>query len=236
MSVFSYHLVKLSFPSALRMIIFPINSKQIHGLIHAETMSVMILGSSIFSKSRIFNRQIVVFAQWENEDYLNKFLQTNAYGKQIAKGWHIRLEFVRQWGKILGFQIPTLAREVANENPVVAVTIARMRYTQIPRFLRWGRPVEKQVRDHNGTTLSLASIRYPNIVSTFSIWKTQKEMTDMVYGHNKMPQSQRHIQAMKERERKDFHFEFTTLRFRPLKEYGEWNSKRNYIPCKTELP
>jgi hypothetical protein len=234
MSVFSYHLVKLSFTSALRIMIFPINSKHINGLIHAETMSAMILGSSIFSNSRIFNREIVVFAQWENEDYLNEFLQTNTYGKQIAKGWHIRLEYLRQWGKISGFQIPTLVREIDNEKPVVAVTIARMKYTQIPRFLRWGRPVEKQVRDHSGTTLSLASIRYPNIVSTFSIWKTQKEMTDMVYGHSKMPQPKRHINAIKERERKDFHFEFTTLRFSPLAEYGEWNNKRNYVPNKTE--
>jgi len=235
MSVFSYHLVKLSLTSALRIMIFPINSKQINGLIHAETMSAMILGSSIFSNSRIFNREIVVFAQWENEDYLNEFLQTNTYGKQIAKGWHIRLEYLRQWGKISGFQIPTLVSEIDNENPVVAVTIARMKYTQIPRFLRWGRPVEKQVRDHSGTTLSLASIRYPNIVSTFSIWNTQKEMIDMVRGHSKMPQPKRHINAIKERERKDFHFEFTTLRFRPLTEYGEWNNKRNYIPSKTEL-
>ncbi|WP_205755917.1 hypothetical protein [Lacibacter luteus] len=221
--------------SALRMMAFPINPKKIQGLIHAETMSAMVLGSSIFSKSRIFNREIVVFAQWENEDYLNEFLQKHPYGRQIAKGWHIRLEFVRQWGKISGFQIPTLVSEIANEKAVVAVTIARMKYSQIPRFLRWGRPVEKQVRDHNGTTLSLASIRYPNIVSTFSIWKTQKEMTDMVHGHSMMPQPKRHINAMKERERKDFHFEFTTLRFRPLTEYGEWNNKQNYIPYKTEL-
>lgn len=230
MSVFSYHLVRLSFTSALRILIFPINSKKINGLIHAETMSAMILGSSIFSNSRIFNREIVVFAQWENEDYLNEFLQTNNNGKQIDKGWHIRLEYLRQWGKISGFQIPTLEIAIDNQKPVVAVTIARMKYTQIPRFLRWGRPVEEQVRDHSGTTLSLASIRYPNIISTFSIWKTQKEMTDMVHGHSKMPQPKRHINAMKERDRKDFHFEFTTLRFKPIAEYGEWNNKRNYIP------
>lgn len=98
MSVFSYHLVKLSFISALRMMFFPIKSKQIKGLIYAETMSAMILGSSIFSKSRFFNRKIVVFAQWENEKYLNEFLQSHPKGNQIANGWHIRLEYLRQWG------------------------------------------------------------------------------------------------------------------------------------------
>lgn len=230
MSIFSYHLVRLSLTSALRILIFPIKSKQINGLIHSETMSAMLLGSSIFSITRFFNREIVVFAQWENEETLNKFLQTNKNGKQIAKGWHIRLEYLRQWGKISGFQIPTLEILIDNEKPVVAVTIAKMKYTQIPRFLRWGRPVEEQVRDHFGTTLSLASIRYPNIISTFSIWKTQMEMTDMVHGHSKMPQPKRHSNAMKERNRKDFHFEFTTLRFKPIAEYGEWKNKRNYIP------
>lgn len=235
MSVFSYHLVKLSFISTLRMMYLPIKSKQVNGLIYAETMSAMVLGSSIYSKSRFFNREIVVFAQWENEKYLDEFLQFNPKGKQIAKGWHIRLEYLRQWGEISGFQIPNHETELENENnPVVAVTIARMKYTQIPRFLRWGRPVEKQVRDDNGTTLSLASIRYPNIISTFSIWKTQKAMTDMVRGHSKTPQPKRHINAMKERDRKDFHFEFTTLRFRPLAEYGEWNDQKKYIPTQTE--
>lgn len=235
MSVFSYHLVKPSLISALKMMLFPIKSKNVNGLIHAETMTAMVLGSSVFSKSRFFNREIVVFAQWENENALNEFLKSNSTGKQLSKGWHIRLEFLRQWGGITGFQIPTLEIEIDDKQPIVAVTIARMKYSQIPRFIRWGRPVEKQVRDDNGTTISLASIRYPNIISTFSIWKTQKAMTNMVHGHSKMPQPKRHINAMKERNRKDFHFEFTTLRFRPLAEFGAWNYKQNYIPTKNEL-
>ncbi len=236
MNVFSYHLVKLSFFSAFKFMLFPIKASKIDGLIHAETMTAMILGSSIFSMSRYFSREIVFFAQWETENHLNKFLDSNSNGKLLANGWHIRLEFLRQWGTISGFKIPNKEIELENENnPVVAVTIARMKYTQIPRFLLWGRPVEKQVRDDKGTVLSLASIRYPNLISTFSIWKTQKAMTDMVKGHSKMPQPKRHLNAMKERDRKDFHFEFTTLRFNPLAEFGQWNNKSNYIPTKTEI-
>jgi hypothetical protein len=217
------------------MMLFPINSKQVNGLIYAETMSAMVLGSPMYSLSRFFDRDIVVFAQWEDEKYLNEFLESNRSGKRIAKGWHIRLAFLRQWGKISGFQIPQQEMQLENENiPVVAVTIARMKYTQIPRFLRWGRPVEKQVRDDKETNLALASIRYPNLISTFSIWKTQKAMTNMVRGHNETPQPKRHLNAMKERDRKDFHFEFTTLRFRPISEFGIWNNQKNYIPKHTE--
>lgn len=143
----------------------------------------------------------------------------------------MRLEFMREWGKISGFKIPERKATLESElSPVVAVTIARMKPLAIPRFLHWGRPVEKLVRDHEGTLLSLASVRFPNTVSTFSLWKTEEEMTNMVHGHSAMPKPKRHSDAMKERERKDFHFEFTTLRFKPISEFGSWKGKENYIP------
>lgn len=55
-------------------------------------------------------------------------------------------------------------------------------------------------------------------------------MTDMVHGHSSVPQPKRHINAMKERERRDFHFQFTTLRFKPIAEFGKWNGQTNTIP------
>jgi len=231
MSVFTYHLVKTSYFSALKAILFPLRPKNIPGLIHAECMTCMTLGSAIFSPSRMLIRQVAVFAQWENETAVDHFLDKNSLGKILAKGWHTRLNFMRQWGKISEFEIPGENHEFETpDSPVVAVTIARMKLSEIPRFIRWGRPVEKLVRDHPGTTLSLASIRLPRTVSTFSVWKSQKEMTDMVHGHSAVPRPKRHLDAMKERERKDFHFEFTTLRFQPISESGEWNGRTNIIP------
>lgn len=229
--LFTYHLIKLSFFSALKSVLFPINKTKIKGLIHAETMSAMELGSSIYKPTRLFSRTIVVFAQWENEKSFSEFIQLHSYGKKLSKSWYLKLKFVRQWGSISHFDIPKTQIEIADESQsVVAVTLARMKYTEIPRFLRWGRPVEKLVRDHSGTTLSLASIRYPNLISTFSIWKSQKEMVEMVHGHSKMENPKRHSDAMKERNRKDFHFEFTTLRFLPISEHGNWDGKSTYLP------
>lgn len=176
----------------------------------------MVLGSPVLSFSRFFSREIVVFAQWQDENAVDKFIKHDSVGKILAEGWFVKLEFIRQWGNISHFKIPVSQNgDYPNANPVVAVTIARMKYTEIPRFLHWGRPVEKLVRDNPFTTLSLASIRYPNVISTFSIWKSQKAMTDMARGHSKVPDPTRHIDAMKERNRKDFHYEFTTLRFKP---------------------
>lgn len=227
---FTYHLIELSFLSAIKKIIFPISSSKIEGLIHAETMSAMKLGSSIYNPSRLFSPTLILFAQWKNEKAFNHFLQNHSFGHQLSNSWYLRLKFIRQWGSISDFSIPKIENKMDNEHQtVVAVTLARMKYSEIPRFLRWGRPVEKLVRDHTGTTLSLASIRYPNLISTFSIWKSQKAMTEMVYGHSKMPQPKRHVDAMKERDRKDFHFEFTTLRFLPLSEHGSWKGQSNYL-------
>jgi hypothetical protein len=231
MSIFTYHLVKTSYASALKGILFPPKSKNNSGLIHAECMTSMTLGSPVFSPSRILTRQIAVFAQWENEEAIDNFLKDNVIGKILANGWHVRLIFMRQWGKISGFEMNDAPLEIDPVNsPVVAVTIARMKLSEVPRFIHWGRPVERLVRDHPGTILSSASIRFPRTVSTFSIWKSQKEMTDMVFGHSSVSHPKRHINAMKERDRKDFHFEFTTLRFKPICEFGEWDGQANIIP------
>ena len=231
MSVFSFHLARVPVVSSLKALMSPPKPKDVPGLIHAECMTCMTLGSDIFSPSRLLLKQVAVFAQWENESDIDNFLTRNTLGKLLKNGWHTRLEYIRQWGHISEFEIPQESNEsVEPTDPVVAITIARMKLLQVPRFIRWGRPAEQLVRDHPGTTLALASIRLPRTVSTFSVWKSQKEMTDMVHGHSSVPSPKRHSAAMKERDRKDFHFQFTTLRFKPIAEYGKWNGRTNIIP------
>ncbi|MDY8135412.1 hypothetical protein [Aquimarina sp. 2201CG5-10] len=238
MSIFSYHLVKIPFSLAIKGLFTNLINTKAKGLVHSEYMMAMTLGSPIISPSRFLIKQVAIFAQWENEEALDNYLEQEKFGKILANGWHVRLAFMREWGKISGFKIPKQKAELESpSSPVVAVTIARMKPLAVPRFLHWGRPVEKLVRDHLGTVLSLASFRFPNTISTFSIWKTEKEMINMVHGHSAMSKPKRHSNAMKERERKNFHFEFTTLRFKPLSEFGFWNEKECYIPnLKMEKP
>lgn len=143
----------------------------------------------------------------------------------------MRLEFLRRWGRITEFDgLPNDDVDHDPEEPVVAVTLARLRLTQLPRFIRWGRPVERLVRDHPGTTLALASMRLPRTVSTFSVWRSASEMTDMVNGRSPVPHAEVHSTAMDERRRKDFHHEFTTLRFRSLGEFGRWDGRTGIVP------
>lgn len=237
MSLFSYHLANIPFFTGLKLFLFPNHLKAIEGIIHCERMTAMTLGTSIISPKRILLNRVAFFAQWENESSLESFLTNHSFGKILAKGWHTRLELVRQWGSFHGIQtsnLTTKGETLGQDSVVVAITIARMKFFQIPRFIYWGKPVEKLVRDHPGQILALASIRLPNTVSTFSIWKSVQQMTDMVKGFSHVPQPKRHIDAMKERERKDFHYEFTTLRFKPLSESGEWMGNRGFIFKRTQ--
>ena len=232
MSVFTYHLAKTKVSTAISALLAPPNSTNASGLIHAECMSSMTLGSSVISPERIKFNQLAVFAKWENHNAIDDYLDESKLGKVLTGGWHVRLEFTRRWGHIDEFD--GLAERVGDDDmnaPVVSVTLARMKLLQVPRFISWGKPVEELVRDHPGTTLSTASIRLPRTVSTFSIWKTQREMLEMVWGNSpSISKPERHAVAMKERERKDFHKQFTTLRFKALSEHGEWKGRSNYVP------
>lgn len=73
-------------------------------------------------------------------------------------------------------------------------------------------------------------MRPPRSVSTFSVWETARQMTEMVRGHGDVEAPRRHADAMIERERRDFHHQFTTLRFRPLAEHGSWEGRTRIVP------
>lgn len=207
---------------------------KVPGLQHAECLARMTLGASILSPARMQLRQLTMFAAWESQTAIDEFLATTELGRVLATGWHVRMELLRRWGRISEFDgLEECVGEQDPDSPVVAVTLARMKLLQVPRFIRWGRPVEELVRDHPGKTLAIAAMRLPRTVSTFSVWKSQREMVDMVRGRSSVPRPERHATAMVERERKDFHLEFTTLRFKPLAEYGNWEGRTNIIPTQS---
>nr|WP_202387116.1 hypothetical protein [Nocardioides flavescens] len=201
------------------------------GLDHAECLATMRLGAPVVSPDRLQLRRLAVFAQWRDEAAVDRFLYSDGLGRALAGGWHVRLEYLRRWSTIATFPcLPVRAGRWEPDEPVVAVTLARMRAAQVPRFLRWGRPVERQVRDHPATTLAFAAYRPPHTISTFSVWRSAAEMEEMVHGHSTGPEPMRHRDAMAERARHDFHHEFATYRFRALSEHGSWAGRTGILP------
>jgi len=201
------------------------------GLDHAECLSLMRLGAPVVSPDRLQLTRLAVFAQWRDEEALTQFLARDALGRALARGWHVRLEFLRRWSTIAALPgLPARVGTWEQDEPVVAVTLARMRLPELPRFLRHGRPVERLVRDHPGVTLALAGLRPPRTIATFSVWRSVREMEEMVHGHSAVPDPGRHAAAMRERRRRDFHHEFATFRFRALSEHGSWEGRTDIVP------
>lgn len=231
MRVYSFHLARVPLFLAIRAFL---RAPTASGLRHVEVLAGMELGAGTISPRRMQVRKIAVFAEWEDEAALVAFLARHRFGRALNEGWHVRLEFVRQWGDVA--ELTPSSAEVTpltRDEPVIAVTLARMRMLELPRFIRWGRPVERQVRDHAETTLATAAIRLPRTVSTFSIWTSTRAMTGMVFGRDEGAAGARHSVAMHERDRRDFHREFTTLRFRPRSEHGSWQGRSHYVPWPT---
>lgn len=206
-------------------------ARDVDGLEHLEALSLMRLGAPAVSLERLQLRRLAVFAQWRDEGSLEAFLGSGGLGGHLASGWHVRLQFVRRWGAVTGLErLPLRVGDMEDDEPVVAVTLAHLKLPEVGRFFRWGRPVERLVRDDPAVSLALAAIRPPGTFSTFTVWPRFTDMHAMVEGHGTGSEPRRHATAMAENERDTFHHEFTTLRFRPLSEHGEWEGRRGIVP------
>lgn len=229
--IHTFHLAELPAGVTARALLRPPSGTTTPGLDHAECLALMRLGAPTVSLDRLQLRRIAVFAQWRDEAAVDRFLSDDALGRHLATGWHVRLEYLRRWSRLAALPgLPARTGDWDQDEPVVAVTVARMRLPEVPRFLRWGKPVERQVRDHPATTLALAAFRPPRTISTFSVWRTVREMEEMVHGRSGVPADRRHADAMVERGRRDFHREFATFRFRPLAEHGTWEGRTGIVP------
>jgi len=229
--MFSYHLAELTARTTAWAMTHPMSADQVPGLLHAETLAFMQLGSPTLSPKRMQLRWAAVFARWEDADALDRFLDGHRFGVELSTGWHVRMEFLRRYGALACFpDLPMRAGNWDNQEPAVAVTLARLKLPQLPRFLKWGKPVERLVVSHPGACIALAAMRPPRHFSTFSIWRTIEEMTEMVHGNSDIPNAAVHAAAMREQVRLDFHHESAFMRFRTLSEHGHWQGRNRLLP------
>jgi hypothetical protein len=223
----SFHLVDVPVRVSAGTLVRPPDRTTVEGLRHAECLVLMRFGAPIVSLARLQLRRFAMFAEWDDESALDRFLDTHALGRRLTGGWHVRLQYLRRYGSIAALEdLPERAGAWDLDEPIVAVTIARMKLRELPRFLRWGRPVEHLIASHPAAVFSTGAQRPPNTISTFSIWRTVREMTEMVHGRSDVPNAGVHQAAMAEQRRSDFHHESTFMRFRPLSEHGTWHGRQ----------
>lgn len=236
--MFSYHLSELPAAVGARAMLRPPSPRDVPGLLHGDALAFMQLGSPTVSRQRMQVRRVAYFARWEDEDALGRFLASHPWGTALAGGWHVRMDFLRRYGALACLpDLPERSGCWEQDEPVVAVTLARLKLPELPRFLRWGKPVERLVVDHPGTSLALAAMRPPRHFSTFSLWRSVADMTAMVHGHGPdVPgpggplSAAVHVRAMAEQSRRDFHHESAFMRFRPRSEHGTWLGRSGWLP------
>ncbi len=145
MTVYTYHIVKTTPGTTVGALYRPPTPHQITGLIRAECTTMMKLGAPILSPSRMQFHHLTMFAAWESEVAIDAFLAETRLGRSLASGWHVRMTFLRRYRDSVSefSDLPESVGEQDPTAPVVAVTLARMNLHQVPRFIRWGRPVEQ---------------------------------------------------------------------------------------------
>ena len=228
--IFSYHVVQAPFFRVAARLLSSRALRSVPGLHHAECLLHMNMGRAVSSPGRYRWNSLVLFAFWEDEAHLDAFLAAPPYKVFERPAWHMRMRFYRRWGSFTGLDEAKLYTEHASpEGPVAAVTLARLRLSQTLRFARVGKPVESQVRDHPGLIQGAVAFRPLNKFSTFSVWESEEAMRDMVRGRREADGTH-HRDAMIERARKPFHYEFTTMRFVPLSEHGQWPGGPRLLP------
>ena len=215
--IFSYHLIQLSFFKMLRLFFAPPKVKNISGLNFSLCLFTMKLGHPVFSFSRYNLTTLAFIARWKDEASLDQFIQNKKSNFLKSETWSVRLKPYRQWGHYEGLNDLSLTDTQKPKGPIIGLTVAKLRLTQVFRFARWGKPVEKQVHKSKGKMYAAVSMRPLLYFSTFSLWKTEEDMLSMVIGHKETKEGMNHSLAMKERAQRPFHHEFTTIRFIPLK-------------------
>lgn len=160
-----------------------------------------------------------LIAAWESETGLDDFLATHPLAARLETGWHVRLQPLRtfgSWPALPGLGAPE--QPIDDGEPVAVLTLGRLRLRRIAAFVRASHPAERQAVDDPGVTLATGLARPPRIVSTFSVWRTAREMRDYAAGRS----GDAHLKAMRAHHQHPFHHESIFARFRPYGARGTW--------------
>lgn len=130
MSLHSFHLARMPLHRAVDALL---RAPSAAGLRHVEVLAGMELGAPVVSSRRMQVRHLAAFAEWADEAALEAFLGGHPFGRGLGAGWHVRLAFLRRWSAVRELaHLPAEAGRTDPGEPVVAVTLARMRLPELP--------------------------------------------------------------------------------------------------------
>ncbi len=190
----------------------PPQPERIEGLRYAETVFTGPLGTSRPEPS--FGT-VALIAAWDDEAALDNFA-SHPLAQELASGWQARMEPLRVFGSWPGLSgLPARPLPVVDEEPVVVLTLGRVKPWRVRPFLRASAPAEKDVLAEPDLLAATACARLPNLVATLSLWRTAAGMRAYATRRD----GSHRAAVAKDRERA-FHRHSAFIRFRPYATRG----------------
>jgi hypothetical protein len=217
--IVSVHIADVGWLRSPRLLLKRPNLSALPGSIYAEPVATAPLGAQPLP--RPMPGRVGLIAAWENDAALDRFLREDPWARQLAGGWHVRLQPLRvfgSWAQMPG--LPTQQLPVEDEAPVAVLTLGRLRLNRARPFLRSAAGAEAAAVNDEAMIASTGLARPPHLVSTFSIWRSAAEMRRYAFG-----KSGAHQAAVRADRQRPFHHESAFIRFRPYASQGSWDGR-----------
>ena len=210
----SVHVADIGARAALGFVTKTPKPASVPGLRHANVALAAPLGGGLLPPPKIGRVGLVAF--WDDDDALDRFLDSNPVARILSRGWQLRLEPLRAYGSWPGLppETPT-SRKTDYEGPAAVLTMGRLHLSQTRRFLKTSAKAEASVLGAAGLIWATGLAR-PPFVSTCSLWEDTRALSTYAYG----VADAAHPHAIEEGNRKEFHVQQTFIRFRPYGSLG----------------
>jgi hypothetical protein len=212
--VTSVHLANLptgAFFSALRHAPDP---NRVPGLRSANVAVATPLRTSMVPKLAFGRVGLVAF--WDDANALDEFERDDATAASFAGGLRLQLEPLRAFGSWPGLDTDvSRSRHVDYTGPAVVLTLGRLRFSQLWRFLRASAKAEAATATASGLLWATAMAR-PPFVATCSLW----EDSDAIAAYAFDDPDAGHPSAIRQGQAKPFHHQEAFIRFRPVSVSG----------------
>jgi hypothetical protein len=217
--IVSVHIADVGWLHAPRILLRSPRPATVPGLTYAEPVTTAPMSSRMLPRPN--PGRVGLIAAWEDDAALDGFLADHALARRLATGWHVRLQPLRAFGSWAGMpDLPSRELPVADEEPVVVLTLGRLRLSRAWPFLRSAAAAERSAVADGAMVAATGLARPPHLVSTFSVWSSAAAMRDYAFG-----ESGAHQAAVRADRRRSFHHESAFVRFRPYASTGSWDGR-----------
>jgi hypothetical protein len=217
--IVSVHIADVGWLRAPRLLLRRPDRAGVPGLTYSEAVATAPLGKGLLPRPK--PGRLGLIAAWEDDAALDRFLDTHPLARQLAGGWHVRLQPLRVFGSWAGMpELPPRELPVDDDEPVAALTLGRLRPSRAWPFLRSAAAAEAAAVGNGAMVASTGLARPPHLVSTFSIWSSAAAMRRYAFG-----KSGAHQAAVEADRHHPFHHESAFIRFRPYASHGRWDGR-----------